>query len=459
MQATERLLAGAIGSASARVVVAGLHLRAGASRARDARELIDEASRAILAPARADARRAAEHPPGHLRLRRRHCGSTLWNRRFLDLLDLPAEHGARRHQPRGDRRATTRRAREYGPAASSTACSPAAAHPARRGRPDVYERRRPDGTVLEVATNPLPSGGFVAVYTDVTERYRAAAALREANEGAGGADRRAHRGARRRQGRGRAGEPRQDPLPGRRRPRPAAAAAGGAAVPLGARRAQSRPGGRPDRRLAPLGRAPARRAPRGLEARQRGDDARAHRLRGRRRAAAARRRVRRPRPRARPRLPRWCPARPRCAATRRCCGASCRTSSPTPCATPPRGRILSAAGAAAASSRSRSGTPASASPRTSSARSSSSSTSSSSATAERGQGLGLGLAIVERLAGLMGHPSRCARGPARGSCFAVRVPRAAGAGRRGPAGDARGARPSTARSCSSSRTSRRSPRR
>jgi signal transduction histidine kinase len=36
--------------------------------------------------------------------------------------------------------------------------------------------------VLEVATNPLPSGGFVAVYTDVTERLRAAEALRAANE-------------------------------------------------------------------------------------------------------------------------------------------------------------------------------------------------------------------------------------------------------------------------------------
>ena len=28
--------------------------------------------------------------------------------------------------------------------------------------------------MLEVATNPLPSGGFVTVYTDVTERHRAA---------------------------------------------------------------------------------------------------------------------------------------------------------------------------------------------------------------------------------------------------------------------------------------------
>jgi len=53
---------------------------------------------------------------------------------------------------------------------------------ARAGEPDVYERRRPDGGVLEIATNPMPDGGFVATFTDVTERHNAATALREANE-------------------------------------------------------------------------------------------------------------------------------------------------------------------------------------------------------------------------------------------------------------------------------------
>src|SRR5213078_3278757 len=43
--------------------------------------------------------------------------------------------------------------------------------------PDLYHRQRPDGTVLEVAINPMPDGGFVATYTDVTERHNAAAAL------------------------------------------------------------------------------------------------------------------------------------------------------------------------------------------------------------------------------------------------------------------------------------------
>jgi len=34
------------------------------------------------------------------------------------------------------------------------------------------ERTRPDGTVLEIRHNPLPGGGFVSIYSDITERKR-----------------------------------------------------------------------------------------------------------------------------------------------------------------------------------------------------------------------------------------------------------------------------------------------
>jgi signal transduction histidine kinase/DNA-binding response OmpR family regulator len=39
--------------------------------------------------------------------------------------------------------------------------------------PKSYVRRRPDGTVLEVRTEPLPNGGYVQTYTDITELVRA----------------------------------------------------------------------------------------------------------------------------------------------------------------------------------------------------------------------------------------------------------------------------------------------
>jgi diguanylate cyclase (GGDEF)-like protein/PAS domain S-box-containing protein len=43
---------------------------------------------------------------------------------------------------------------------------------ARTMQPHVFERQRPDGTILEIRGNPMPSGGWVSIYTDITERKR-----------------------------------------------------------------------------------------------------------------------------------------------------------------------------------------------------------------------------------------------------------------------------------------------
>ncbi|WP_422377877.1 PAS-domain containing protein [Roseibium sp.] len=44
---------------------------------------------------------------------------------------------------------------------------------ARRFRPHALERRRPDGAYIEIKGGPLPGGGFVSTYSDITERVRA----------------------------------------------------------------------------------------------------------------------------------------------------------------------------------------------------------------------------------------------------------------------------------------------
>ena len=46
---------------------------------------------------------------------------------------------------------------------------------------DVIERALPDGRVVELRRNRLPDGGYVTLYTDITERRESMSALREAN--------------------------------------------------------------------------------------------------------------------------------------------------------------------------------------------------------------------------------------------------------------------------------------
>ena len=53
---------------------------------------------------------------------------------------------------------------------------------ARRFEAHRFERERLDGTVLEIRGLPLPGGGFVTLYTDVTQRVRSERALKASEE-------------------------------------------------------------------------------------------------------------------------------------------------------------------------------------------------------------------------------------------------------------------------------------
>ena len=52
-----------------------------------------------------------------------------------------------------------------------------------------FERVRPDGMVLEVRRDPIPGGGFIAIYTDITARKKAEEAIRKAKDDAEAASR------------------------------------------------------------------------------------------------------------------------------------------------------------------------------------------------------------------------------------------------------------------------------
>ena len=107
-----------------------------------------------------------------------HLDVIAFNRRFIELLDLPAdrfrlgfnmEQAFRFNAARG----------EYGPG-DVEALVRERMERQRRFEPHHIERVRPDGTVLEIRGVPLPGGGMVATYTDITQQRKAEAALHEA---------------------------------------------------------------------------------------------------------------------------------------------------------------------------------------------------------------------------------------------------------------------------------------
>jgi hypothetical protein len=52
------------------------------------------------------------------------------------------------------------------------------------GQSRTYERTRPDGRVIEVRNNPVAGGGFVLVFSDITERKRNEAEIHTARDAA-----------------------------------------------------------------------------------------------------------------------------------------------------------------------------------------------------------------------------------------------------------------------------------
>ncbi len=101
------------------------------------------------------------------------------NRQFRELLEFPDELFAD-GLPCMRRLAEFNVARgEYGPGDPAGQVE-GVLERARRMQAHVFERTRPDGRVLEVRGNPLPGGGFVTIYTDITERKRAEEEARRA---------------------------------------------------------------------------------------------------------------------------------------------------------------------------------------------------------------------------------------------------------------------------------------
>jgi two-component system, NtrC family, sensor kinase len=104
-----------------------------------------------------------------------------WKRKFQDILDLPEGVLAERLTfPDYIRYLAVRG--EYGVGADPEEQIRRLTGQAREYR--AYERARPDGRVIEIRRNPVAGGGFVLIFSDITERKRNEAEIRAARDAA-----------------------------------------------------------------------------------------------------------------------------------------------------------------------------------------------------------------------------------------------------------------------------------
>ncbi|MEF9898054.1 MAG: NahK/ErcS family hybrid sensor histidine kinase/response regulator [Pseudomonas sp.] len=176
---TERLLAGVLGASSTRAVVKAA-IEGRDMQLEDVVRIADEASE-VLQFNRALLQGAIENISQGISVVDQNLLLVAWNRRYLELFNYP-DGLISVGRPIAD---IIRYNAERG------LCGPGEAqvHVARRlhwmrqGRAHTSERLFPNGRVIELIGNPMPGGGFVMSFTDITPFREAEQALKDANEG------------------------------------------------------------------------------------------------------------------------------------------------------------------------------------------------------------------------------------------------------------------------------------
>ncbi|RRV29328.1 sensor histidine kinase [Pseudomonas sp. o96-267] len=175
---TERLLAGVLGASSTRAVVKAA-IEGREMQVEDVVRIVDEASE-VLQFNRALLQGAIENITQGISVVDQNLRLVAWNHRYLELFEYPegliyvgrpiaeiirfnAERGML-----GDGDLEENVAKRL--------------YWMRQGTAHSYERVFPNGRVIELIGNPMPGGGFVMSFTDITEFREAERALKDANE-------------------------------------------------------------------------------------------------------------------------------------------------------------------------------------------------------------------------------------------------------------------------------------
>ncbi|WP_368231141.1 NahK/ErcS family hybrid sensor histidine kinase/response regulator [Aeromonas sp. s3] len=175
---TERLLAGVFGTSSARLVLASA-LQGRNMQLEEIATIVDEASD-VFRFNRGLLQGAIEHMGQGISVVDRELKLVAWNRRYIEQFHYPPgliqvgrpiEEIIRYNAQQG----------LCGPGDVEAQVARRVAF-MQRGSQHISARERPDGRVIEMQGNPMPAGGFVMTFTDITPFRDAERVLREANE-------------------------------------------------------------------------------------------------------------------------------------------------------------------------------------------------------------------------------------------------------------------------------------
>lgn len=175
---TERLLAGVFGTSSARLVLASA-LQGRNMQLEEIATIVDEASD-VFRFNRGLLQGAIEHMGQGISVVDRELKLVAWNRRYIELFHYPPgliqvgrpiEEIIRYNAQQG----------LCGPGDVEAQVARRVAF-MQRGSQHISARERSDGRVIEMQGNPMPAGGFVMTFTDITPFRDAERVLREANE-------------------------------------------------------------------------------------------------------------------------------------------------------------------------------------------------------------------------------------------------------------------------------------